>query len=499
VLTSAAQFMGALDALIVSTALGTIKQQLHASIEQLEWTVNAYALTFAVSLMTAAVLGDRFGRRRMFTTGVAVFTAASAAGAAAPGIGWLIAARAVQGTGAALVAANGMALLASAYPPHRRGWALGIFSGAVGLAVLSGPIAGGAITQGLAWQWIFLINVPIGVALIPLALMRVPESRGPAAAVDLPGVALVTAAALGLVWGLVRGNSAGWASPEVAGTLTAGTALVIAFIAWELRAPTPMLPMRLFGSPAFVTGNAISFLLFASNFSTVFFMAQFQQVALGQDPLGAGIRLLPWTAPLFFVGPRAGKLADRIGERPLIVGGLLLQTAGMATIAVIAAPRLAYVSMIAPMVIAATGIAMAMPAVQKAVVGSVSPPDIGKASGTYNTMRWFGAVFGVAILVAVFAATGSYASPHSFTQGFSHALAASAAIALIGAMTGLTLPGKQATTTTTRQSAIVATGAGKALTSASRKRLRPEPESDNMTSETVHRRPSLSAGLKHYC
>ena len=446
-LTSTAQFMGALDALIVSTALRTIKQQLHASIGQLEWTVNAYSLTFAAFLMTASVLGDRFGRRRLFTTGVAVFAASSAACAAAPDMGWLIAARAAQGIGGALVASTGMALLTSAYPPQRRGRALGIFSGVIGLAVLSGPVAGGAITQGLAWQWIFLINVPIGVALIPLALRRIPESIGPSGAVDLPGVALVTAAALALVWGLVRGNGAGWGSLEVAGTLTVGTMLVLVFAVWELRAPAPMLPTRLFGSPAFAIGNAISFLLFASNFSTVFFMAQYQQVALGQDPLGAGIRLLPWTAPLFFAGPRAGALADRVGERPLIVGGLLLQTAGMASIAVIAALGPTYVGMIAPMVIAATGIAMAMPAVQIAVVGSVGQRDIGKASGTYNTMRWFGAVFGVAILVAVFAATGSYASPHSFTQGFSRSIAASAAIALVGAVIGLALPSKQATTT----------------------------------------------------
>jgi EmrB/QacA subfamily drug resistance transporter len=439
-LTSTAQFMGALDALIVSTALRTIKQQLHASIGQLEWTVSAYSLTFAVFLMTAAVLGDRFGRRRIFTAGVAVFAASSAACAAAPSIGWLIAARAVQGTGSVLVTTTGMALLTSTYPPARRGWALGIFSGAVGLAVLSGPVVGGAITQGLAWQWIFLINVPAGVALIPLTVRRMPESYGPAGAVDLAGIALVTAAALGLVWGLVRGNGAGWGSPEVAGSLTAGTVLVLAFVAWERRAPAPMLPMRLFRSPAFAIGNAISFLLFAANFSTVFFMAQFQEVALGRSPLAAGIRLLPWTAPLFIVGPRAGALADRIGERPLITGGLVLQAAGLAWIAVIAAPGQGYAAMVAPMVIAATGIAMAMPAVQKIVVGSVSPPDIGRASGTYNTMRWFGAVFGVAILVAVFAATGSYASPGSFTRGFSWAIAVSAVIALMGAAAGLALP-----------------------------------------------------------
>jgi len=455
-LTSAAQFMGALDALIVSTALGTIRHDLHASVGQLEWVVNAYSLTFAGLLMTASVLGDRFGRRRLFTTGVAVFTASSAACAAAPDIGWLIATRAVEGAGAALVTSTGMALLTGAYPPQRRGWALGIFSGVVGFAVLSGPLLGGAITQGLAWQWIFLINLPIGVVLLPLALRRIPERLGPSSAIDLPGVALITAGALGLVWGLVRGNAAGWGSLEVVGPLGAGTALVVAFVVWERRAPAPMLPMRLFGSPTFAIGNAASFLLFASNFSTVFFMAQFQQIALGQGPLAAGVRLLPWTAPLFFVGPRAGALVDRVGERPLIVSGLLLQAAGMALLAISATPGQTYAAMIAPMVIASTGIAIAMPAVQKAVVGSVGPRDIGKASGTYNTMRWFGAVFGVAVLVAVFAATGSYASPHLFTEGFSRAIAVSAAIALLGATIGLRLPSKPAATAIAHPPAIPA-------------------------------------------
>ena len=241
----------------------------------------------------------------------------------------------------------------------------------------------------------------------------------------------------------MRCNTAGWASAEVVAALLGGAILTTGFVLWELRAPVPMLPMRLFRSATFAAGNATSFLLFASNFSTVFFMAQFQQIVLGQDPLGAGIRLLPWTAPLFFVGPRAGALADRLGERPLVVLGLLMQAAGMVWIALIAAPGLAYAAMIAPMVISAGGIALAMPAVQKAVLGSVDPSQIGKASGTYNTTRWFGAVFGVAILVAVFTGTGSYASPATFNHGFASAIAASAAIALIGAIAGLALPGRR--------------------------------------------------------
>jgi EmrB/QacA subfamily drug resistance transporter len=444
-ITSIAQFMSALDALVVSTALDTIKQHLHASVADLEWTVNAYTLTFAVLLMSASALGDRFGRRRLFTVGLVLFVGASAACALAPSIGWLIGARAVEGVGSALVAPTGLTLLTTAFRPERRGWALGIFTSVIGLAVLGGPVVGGAITQGLDWEWIFWLNVPIGLVLVVLAIRQIPESHGPPSRIDTTGLVLVTVAALGIVWGLVRGNTAGWGSAEVLGTIVGGTALAISFVAWELRSPAPMLPMRLFTSPAFAAGNATSFLLFASNFSTVFFMAQFQQIALGQGPLAAGVRLLPWTAPLFLISPRAGKLSDRIGERPLVTGGLLLQAAGMVWIALLAAPGLAYASLIAPMVISSTGIALAMPAVQKAVVGSVAAADLGKASGTYNTARWFGAVFGVAILVAVFAGTGSYASPGSFSHGFARAIATSAGLALIGAIVGATLPQRAGT------------------------------------------------------
>lgn len=307
------------------------------------------------------------------------------------------------------------------------------------------------ISRGIFW-----LNVPIGLILILFTVRRIPESHGPASRVDAIGLGLVTAAALGIVWGLVRGNTSGWGSAEVLATLIAGAAFAVSFVVWELRSPAPMLPMRLFASPAFAAGNATSFLLFASNFSTVFFMAQFQQVALGQGPLSAGVRLLPWTAPLFLVSPRAGKLSDRVGERPLVTGGLLLQAAGMTWIALIAEPGLAYASLIAPMVISSTGIALAMPALQKAVVGSVAPADIGKASGTYTTTRWFGAVFGVAILVAVFAGTGSYASPASFSHGFARAIATSAGLALIGSLVAATLPQRVGRT---RPSAIPATPA----------------------------------------
>jgi EmrB/QacA subfamily drug resistance transporter len=441
-LASVASFMVVLDLLVVATALSTIRRDLGASIGQLEWTVNAYTLAFAVLLMTAAAVGDRFGRRRVFAVGLAVFAAGSAACALAPGAGALIAARAVQGTGAAMVMPLALALLNAAVPPQRRGWAMGIFGSVTALAVVVGPVLGGAITQGIAWQWIFWLNVPIGLATIPLALRRLEESYGPRAALDLPGVALGTGAALGLVWGLVRGSSAGWASPEVIGTIAAGAALAVAFTAWELRARAPMLPMRLFAIRGFSAGSAAVFLVNASTTGAVFFMAQFLQAGLGQDPLGAGLRLLPWGVAPFLIAPRAGKLADRIGDRPLVVSGLLLQAAGFAAIAVAAAPSMAYPALLAPMMISGAGLGLALPAVTKAVVGSVPAADIGKASGSFSMMRQLGGAFGVAILAAVFTSAGGYTSAAVFSAGFASAIAAAAGLALAGTITGLALPGR---------------------------------------------------------
>jgi EmrB/QacA subfamily drug resistance transporter len=457
-LASVASFMVVLDLLVVATALSTIRRDLGASIEQLEWTVNAYTLSFAVLLMTAAALGDRFGRRRLFAAGLGLFAAASAACALAPGVGWLIAARAVQGAGAAMVMPLALALLNAAFPPQRRGWAMGIFGGVTGLAVLVGPVLGGAITQGIAWPWIFWLNVPIGLLAIPLVLGRIQESYGPRVALDVPGLALGTGAALGLVWGLVRGNSAGWSSPGVVAALVAGVLLAAAFVAWELRARAPMLPMRLFRSRAFSAGNGAIFFLNASLTGAVFFMAQFQQTTLGQGPLDAGLRLLPWGITPFLIAPRAGALADRLGERPLIVGGLLLQTAGMAWIAVIARPGLAYPAMIAPMVISGCGFAMAIPAVTKSVVSSVAPSDIGKASGAFSTMRQLGGAFGIAIGVAVFSAAGSYASAGAFSDGFTPAIGVAAGLSLAGAVAGLALPRRRAVTESAPAHAVPALG-----------------------------------------
>jgi EmrB/QacA subfamily drug resistance transporter len=444
-LASVGSFMVALDALVVSTALSTIRLHLGASIEDLEWTVNAYTLSFAVLLMTGAALGDRFGRRRMFVAGLGLFTAASAACALAQSAGWLIAARAVQGAGAALVMPLAVTLLSAAFPPEQRGRALGVFSGAAGLAVLSGPVVGGAITQGIAWQWIFWLNVPIGLLVIPLVLGRIEESFGPRTPLDIGGLLLVTGAVLGVVWGLIRGNGAGWGSFEVVAALVAGVVLAVAFVAWELRVRAPMLPMWLFRSRAFAAGNAASFFFFASLYGSAFFLAQFLQAAQGSTPLGAGLRLLPWTVTLFAVAPISGLLVNRCGERTLVVGGVLLQAVALAWIGLIAKPGLTYPALIVPLLVAGFGSA-AIPTSQNVVISSVPPSEIGKASGTFNMLRQLGAAFGVAILAAVFSGAGSFHSPESFSNGFVPAMVASAGLSLVGAVVGLALPGRRAAT-----------------------------------------------------
>ena len=441
VLTAIGSFMGALDTLVVSTALPTIRADLGASVSQLEWTVNAYNLSFAVMLVTAAALGDRLGRRRLYSVGLVGFALASVASALSPNVGWLIASRAVQGVAAAFMMSLGLALLSAAFPAERRGTAIGLFSAVTGLAVASGPLVGGAVVNGLDWTWIFWLNVPIGLLAAPLVLARVKESFGPNTALDFPGLGLVTGGALGIVWGLVRGNSAGWGSVEVVATLAAGVLLVVAFIAWERRASEPMIPLSFFRSRAFSAGNLAIFAVFGSLFAEVYFFSQLLQNAMGYDALGAGLRLMPWTGTFLLVGPIAGALTDRIGERPLMVTGLLIQAAGTIWIALIASPDMSYSELLVPMVIAGVGISMAIPAAQNSVLGSVSEEAVGKAAGTNSVMRELGGVFGIAVAVAVFAGAGSYASPQAFTDGFAPAIGVAAALALVGAIAASFLPG----------------------------------------------------------
>ena len=442
-LTAIAFFMVALDALVVVTALPAIQRDLHASLSTLEWTVNAFTLAFAAGIITAAALGDRLGRRRIFTIGLTLFTIASAACALAPTAGLLVAARAVQGLGAAVIMPLSLTILASAFPAERRGAIIGIWGGIGGLAVASGPLVGGAVTQGLDWHWIFWVNVPIGVVATVLARLRLAETRGPATRLDLPAAALVSTGAIAIVWGLIRSGDVGWGSAQVVASLIGGVILVAAFLAWEWRATDPMLPLRLFGSRSFAAANLTGFLMAGSIFSAAFLMSQYFQFALGYSPLATGLRLLPWTATPLLIAPLAGVLSDRVGARPVLALGMLLQGVGLAWIAAVAAAGEGYIELVIPLVIAGVGISMALPVAPTAVLSAVHPQDMGKASGVNSTLQRFGAAFAIAIAAAVFAANGHLGTPISFTAGFRPALALVAGLSAVGAVTALAVGGRR--------------------------------------------------------
>jgi len=436
-LTSVAFFMTALDALVVITALPAVHASLGGSVSTLEWTINAYTLTLAAGIITAAALGERLGRRRMYVAGLLLFAAASAACALAPNAGLLIGARAIQGLGAALITPLSLTILASEFPAERRGAVVGIMGAIGGLAIAGGPLVGGAVVDGPGWHWIFWLNVPIGLAAAALAMSRLPESRGPSARLDLPGAAMATAGAVALAWGLVRATDVGWGSPQVIGALILAAVLIAGFIAWERRASEPMLPLRLLRIPAFAAANATGFLMFASITSAAFMMAQYFQLGLGYSPLSTGLRFLPWTLTPLLVAPAAGALADKIGSRPLMVLGLAMQAAGLAWIALGATSTAGYGRFVLPLITAGVGISMAIPTVPTTALNAVPPADMGKASGVQNTLQRFGAVFGVAIVAAVFSANGHLGSPATLISGFRPALAAAAGLSAVGALTAL--------------------------------------------------------------
>jgi MFS family permease len=303
---------------------------------------------------------------------------------------------------------------------------------------------GGAVVNGISWEWIFWLNVPIGLLAVPFVLTKMRESFGPTTALDVRGLGLVTVGAFGIVWGLVRANSVGWGSFEVLAALSAGSVLVAAFVAWERRAPSPMLPAHLFRSRSFSVGNAAIFFTFAALFGAVFFCAQLMQTALGYGPLEAGLRLLPWTATFMTIAPVAGAMADRIGERPLMVTGLSLQAAGLAWLALVAEPGVAYTSLLAPLIVAGVGVSLAIPAAQNSVLASSSLEVVGKAAGANSMMRELGGVFGIAVVVAIFAGAGGYASAQQFTDGFGPAIGFAAALSAVGALASVALPGRRA-------------------------------------------------------
>ncbi|MGW6824145.1 DHA2 family efflux MFS transporter permease subunit [Streptomyces sp. NPDC055005] len=445
VLTGVASFMAALDNLVVTTALPAIREDLGGKLEDLEWTVNAYTLTFAVLLMFGSALGDRFGRRRLFIVGLSIFTAASAAAALSPGIDELIAARAVQGVGAAIMMPLTLTLLTAAVPAARRGMALGIYGAVTGLAVASGPLIGGSLTEHISWQWIFWLNVPIGLALIPLARLRLAESTAPDSRLDVPGTLLISGGLFGIVYALVNANSDGWTSAPVLTGLIVGSALVAAFIRHGIRHPNPMLPMRLFRNRGFLGINLASLLMFLGMFGSIFLLAQFLQGVAGYSPTEAGLRMLPWTGMPMIVAPIAGVLSDRIGGRPVVAAGLAFQALGLGWFAMILSADVSYAAQLPALVLSGIGMALYFAPAANVLMSTVAPADQGRASGTNNALREVGGALGVAVLASVFSAQGGYESPQAFTDGTIPALWIGAVAVALAAGLALLLPGRAKT------------------------------------------------------
>ncbi|MCW5696800.1 MAG: DHA2 family efflux MFS transporter permease subunit [Bauldia sp.] len=440
IITSVALFMVALDNLVVTTALPVIREELGASLSQLEWIVNAYTLTFAVLLLTGAALGDRFGRRRAFIAGLVIFTAGSAFAALASTTEMLILARALQGVGGAIVLPLTLTILSAAVPPERRALALGAWGGIGGLAVAIGPLVGGAIAEGLSWQWIFWLNVPIGIVAVFAALRYLRESFGPDRRLDLVGLVLASGGFLGLVWGVIHAGTEGWGDAGVIATIVAGAILLAAFIWWERRTTSPMLPLGFFRDRAFSVANAASFLMYFGVFGAVFLLAQFFQFVQGYGPFQAGLMTLAWTGMPAIVAPIAGAVSGRVGQRPILVTGLAMMAIGLGWFAAVATPTVPYGELVPALVIAGVGMGLFFAPIANVVLSAVKPEQEGKASGANNAIRELGGVFGVAVLASIFSTYGSYESPQAYVDGLIPAVWVGAAFVGLGSLITLLLP-----------------------------------------------------------
>ncbi len=438
-LTSTAYFMVILDSVVVITALPRMQRDLHVSLASLQWTLNAYGIAFAAGIITAAALGDRFGRRKVFTIGLTLFTVGSVACALAPTISALIAARTAQGLGGAVVLPLSLTILTAAFPVERRGMIVGIYGGLAGLAVAMGPIVGGVVTQSIDWHWIFWINVPIGVIAVLLGVRLLPESYGAPERLDLIGVGLITAGVVALVWALSRANEVGWSSAEVVGPSIAAALLLVVFLRWESSVRAPLVPLRLFAVRDFAVGNVATFLMSGAIFAGGLLVTEEFQLARHYSPVGAGVRLLPFFATPMFISPLAGALSDRIGRRPIIVVGLSMLTAGFAWVAWQGALRTSSIELVIALLIAGIGISMALPTVPTAVLSAVAPHEMGKASGINYMAQRFGAVLAVAIGSTVFATYGGLGNPGTVTAGFKAALWACTVFAGLAALAAIAM------------------------------------------------------------
>ncbi len=438
--TGIPMFMATLDNLVMTNALPVLHVDLTASVEELQWFINAYTLVFASVILMAVALGDRFGRRTVFAVGIGIFTIASAAAAFSTDPTQLIVARAVQGLGGAGIMPLSLSLLAGAVEPRRRPLAIGIWGGIAGLGVAAGPLIGGAVVEGWNWQGIFWINVPVGIVAIPLVLAILPNSFGEKLRADVIGLLLAGLGVLGIVFGIVRGNPAGWDSMEVVGSLTAGVVLLIAFLIWERRTPAPLLPLRLFRDRSFSIANIVGFGFSFGMFGAVFILIQFLQIVQGHSPLQAAILTTPWTMAPMIVAPLAGAFAGRIGTRILIVAGLLFQAAGLFWLAAVMTATVPYTTMLPAFISAGIGMGLVFAPSSTAVLAHIRPEDTAKASGTNSTLREIGVALGIAVLTAVFTGAGGQLTPTGYVDAAIPAVFTGAAVLVATALVALLLP-----------------------------------------------------------
>jgi EmrB/QacA subfamily drug resistance transporter len=440
VAASLPMFMATLDNLVMTNALPVIRGDIGASVEELQWFVNAYTLSFASLILFAVALGDRFGRRTLFVAGIAIFTIASALSALSTEPWQLIAARAIQGVGGAAIMPLSLTLIAGAVPQRLRPLAIGIWGGVAGLGVAVGPLVGGAVVEGFNWEAIFWINVPIGILSIPLALLALPNTLGARVRADLLGVVLAGGGVLAVVFGIVRGNPAGWDSFEVVASLVAGAVLLAAFILWELRTPAPLLPLRLFRDRSFTVANIVGLTFSFGAFGAVFILIQFLQIVQGHSPLEAGVMTMPWTMAPMVIAPLSGLIAPRVGTRALIVTGLSFLAIGIFWIAFTMSADVSYLTLLPAFIFAGIGMGLVFAPISTAVLASMPENDHAKASGTNSTLREIGVALGIAVLTAVFVGAGGQLTPTGYVDAAQPAVFVGASVLAFSALVALALP-----------------------------------------------------------
>ena len=438
ILTSLGFFMSMIDSMIVTTATTAIRNNFQISVNLLQWLLNIYNITIAALLLVGVSLGEKIGRKKVYLIGIAIFTIASIFCALSNNIIELIISRMIQAVGACVMTPMSMAILTHSLPANIRGKALGIWSGIGGLALIVGPVLGGFIVATLSWQWIFWINLPIGIITIYFSHILLPESKGKEDKLNFTDFLLITISSAGIIWSLSEITTQ---TSHIITTITGLSCLVlgILFIIRQKMTTTPMIPLILFHSKVFTNGNIATFLLYASMFGVLFFLPQYFLVFEKTNPLIAGLQLLPWTATLVVIAPFAGNAVDKFGEKIIATLGLFLQGIGYLLIILLVNVTNSYIAMAIPLMIAGMGLSMAGPALQKSVLSAVEPIYLGKASGIYNIFRLFGGAIGTTISVIIFNIFGGITNSIAFAHGFDAVLITTGVISLLGIVFSLKL------------------------------------------------------------